>query len=70
MPLQPLATSKIDDETQADLYLNSLLENPDNRTMDVVRRHAQMSTNDDRFRTYFIDRAKMILRGFGEPIGE
>jgi hypothetical protein len=52
----------IENESEADLYLRDLLENPAYRNMDEVQMRAQKYIKDEHLKNYFINRAKDILK--------
>ena len=62
MAIGPIQTFFIERETEADSYLSALLAEPENRSMDVVRAHAQRLIKDDDLKTYFLIRAKQTLK--------
>jgi len=61
MTVGPIETFVIDHESIADEYLRDLLKKPENRSMDVVERHADLRIKDARIRAYFITNAKEML---------
>jgi hypothetical protein len=50
MPIEPIKEfSLVESEDEADVYLKNLLNDPENRSMDVIHRYAEQ-INDPRFR--------------------
>jgi hypothetical protein len=60
----PVQSYVVEHETEADVYLRELFKTRENRSMDVVREHAQRVTKDDRYRTYFVDKAAELLKAY------
>jgi hypothetical protein len=57
--------SLVECEAEADVYLKSLLYDPENRSMDVIQRYAQQ-INDPRFRAYYVNKGREMLKeGYG-----
>jgi hypothetical protein len=61
MTVGPIETFVIDHESIADEYLRDLLKKPENCSMDVVERHADLRIKDVAIRAYFITNAKEML---------
>jgi hypothetical protein len=55
----------IDSESEADDYLTDLLKDLTNRSMDVVTIHAQERIKDANIKTYFVNKAKVMLKAYG-----
>jgi hypothetical protein len=53
---------KIENESDADEYLKSLLEKHEYRSIDEVKLRAQKYIKDERLKNYFITKAKAILQ--------
>jgi hypothetical protein len=52
IPIEPIKEfSLVESEAEADVYLKSLLNDPENRSMGVIHRHAEQ-INDPRFSAY------------------
>jgi hypothetical protein len=51
----------IENESEADSYVQALLAKPEYRSMDEVRVRAQKYIKDARLKEYFIDKARGIL---------
>jgi hypothetical protein len=64
MSIGPVQSYVVEHETEADAYLRELFKTRENRSMDVVRAHAQRVTKDDRYRTYFVDKAAELLKAY------
>jgi hypothetical protein len=64
MPVGPVQSYVVEHETEADAYLSELFKTRENRSMDVVLVHAQRVTKDDRFRTYFVNKAAELLKTY------
>ena len=58
----------IENESEADDYLRGLLEKHEYRSMDEVNMRAQKYIKDEHLKTYFINRAKEILKTYGHEI--
>jgi hypothetical protein len=52
----------IENQSEADEYLEALLERPEFRSMDEVSRCAQKYIKDARLADYFNDKARQILK--------
>jgi hypothetical protein len=61
MPVGPVESFTIDNESEADDYLDDLLKRPENRSMDIVERHASNRIKDTRIRHYFVTKATGML---------
>jgi 23S rRNA U2552 (ribose-2'-O)-methylase RlmE/FtsJ len=66
MPIEPIKEfSLVECEAEADVYLKSLLNDPENRSMDVIHRDAEQ-INDPRFRAYYVNKGREMLKeGYG-----
>jgi hypothetical protein len=64
MSIGPVQSYVVEHESEADAYLRELFNTRENRSMDVVRIHAQRVTKDDRYRTYFVDKAAELLKAY------
>jgi hypothetical protein len=64
MPVGPVQSYVVEHETEADAYLRELFKTNENRSKDVVLVHAQRVTKDDRYRTYFVDKAAELLKAY------
>jgi hypothetical protein len=64
MPVGPVQSYVVEHETEADAYLRELFKTKENRSMDVVLAHVQRVTKDDRYRTYFVNKAGELLKTF------
>lgn len=58
----------IDNESDADDYLKDLLANPEYQSIGEVNIRAQKYIKDENIKTYFINKAKEILRTYGHEI--
>lgn len=58
----------IENETDADEYVRALLEKHEYRSMNEVNMRAQRYINDERLKTYFINKANEILKTYGNEI--
>jgi hypothetical protein len=61
MTVGPIETFVIEHESEADAYLDDLLKKPENRSMDVVERHADLRIKDASIRKYFIAKGKALI---------
>jgi hypothetical protein len=61
MTVGPIETFSIQHESEADSYLEDLLAKPEYRSMDEVEKRAKNLIKDIRLRSYFLDRAKVVL---------
>jgi hypothetical protein len=66
MPIEPIKEfSLVECEAEADVYLKNLLNEPENRSMDVIHRYAEQ-INDPRFRAYCVYKGREMLKeGYG-----
>jgi hypothetical protein len=55
----------IENESQADSYLESLFEKPEYRHMSEVKIRAQRYIKDDGLRAYFLNKARKMLKTYG-----
>lgn len=62
MPVSLAETFRIENQTEDDVYLESLLANEKYRSMDEVQRRAQGLIEDPRIKQYFLDKAAEMLR--------
>jgi hypothetical protein len=63
--LSAIEAFKIENESEADEYLRALLAKKEYRSMDEVNLRALRYIKDKHLKTYFINRAKEILRTYG-----
>ncbi len=62
MSISSVQTYVMDHENEADSYLETLFQNPENRSMDVVhQRAATINFKNDHFRNYFINKGRELL---------
>jgi hypothetical protein len=64
-PHPPVEPFQIENESEADDYLKSLLERPEYRSMGEVKMRAQKYIRDINLKNYFIDKATEILKSYG-----
>jgi hypothetical protein len=64
MAIGPVEPFKIENETDADSYLQVLLAKPENRSLDEVRSRAAALISDKRLQDYFVRRAGEILKTY------
>lgn len=62
MIVAPVGPFVIESEFEADEYLTDLLNRPEYRSMDEVRRRAAVYIKDERLENYFINKAKECLQ--------
>lgn len=62
MNVGPVQPYMIENESDADTYLTALLENPDYRSIDVVRARAAKYCKNEHLKNYFINKAKDVLK--------
>ena len=61
MPIEPIKEFEIDNVDDAESYLRDLLRKPENRSMALIREHAQIVKGED-LRKYFTTKAEEMLR--------
>jgi len=63
-----VAPFSIENETRAEEYLRNLFRNPAYRSMQEIHKSAEKYIVDANVRTYFVNRAKSILRSYGQRV--
>ncbi len=58
----------IDNESEADDFLSSLLAEPQYRSMGEVNRRSHKLIKNDHLKDYFVEKAKEILETYGHKI--
>jgi hypothetical protein len=66
MTIEPIKEfSLVENESEADVYLRHLLDDPENRSMHVIERYS-WQINDPRCRAYYINKGREMLKeGYG-----
>jgi hypothetical protein len=62
MTVGPVEPFSLDNEIDADEYLQALLERPEFRNMDEVRRRARQLIKIDHLKNHFISKAAELLK--------